>query len=605
MHRCIWLLWISLLVAASAALPGAAQDAQPPVFATNTPRPTQQVITTPSAPINRFVLRTWREADLVETLYSRVRQLAPNTTELQRAVRLTQYELERRFPGAPRDFAARERLVQAMLNAPPGSVDLRPALRPYVEALLNQRPGSLTSFGHGSLQIDVIPANLDGSAPQDAVLHVYQPGPNDALLYSEYLPVVAQNNQTYRVLASADLPAAPYGKLRNLELLGVGDFNGDGVDELAISLDDGQINRELRVFGWRGGALVNLAQPGTSIRYGQIDTWMAGGRPLEVRVFREESAAWGCLGEQNVTWRWSANFFRPAPDASGFYFQNTANCLLYGAEPLFAMPVSEALLTIHDILPFAPSDDDYAAQRAKMMRAMLQAFSGDTGSALATALELESSAEPGSWLHTQATAFVRALTTPGTTMLQVCAALVEAGPYGACDVDDALSRIFAERPILRSRDIREQLDELGIRVQSQTTLSSVGRADRQAVRFTLGGEHWWAFAPLNPEYYTAERIAPLFDTGPVLPPLPVITAPQNVYDALLVDNNPAAVLTLIQDLRRSNPQAALSSEVRYLQALSLDLLNDRTGARQAHYDLWLQSPQSIWGQLAAEHLEQR
>src|SRR5690606_9150727 len=120
------------------------------------------------------------------------------------------------------------------------------------------------------------------------------------------------------------------------------------------------------------------------------------------------------------------------------------------------------------------------------------------------------------------------LTTPGTTMVQVCAALSEASQYGACNVDDVLSRIFEERPILRSRDIDEQLAELGITVQSQTTLSTVGRADRQAVRFTLAGEHWWAFAPLDPEFYTAERIDPLVSNAPILPPLPVISAQENL-----------------------------------------------------------------------------
>ena len=161
MRRCIWFVFISLLVAVSAALPGAAQDA--PVFATNTPRPPEPVISTPSALINRFVMRPWREADLVEVLYTRVRQLTPNATELQKAVRLTQYELERRFPGAPHDLPARERLLQAMLNAPAGSVDIRPVLRPYIEALVNQQSGGLTSFSQGDLQMDVLPANLNGT----------------------------------------------------------------------------------------------------------------------------------------------------------------------------------------------------------------------------------------------------------------------------------------------------------------------------------------------------------------------------------------------------------------------------------------------------------
>ncbi|MBZ0302333.1 MAG: hypothetical protein K8J31_21475, partial [Anaerolineae bacterium] len=105
--------------------------------------------------------------------------------------------------------------------------------------------------------------------------------------------------------------------------------------------------------------------------------------------------------------------------------------------------------------------------------------------------------------------------------------------------------------------------------------------------------------------YTAEKADPLPGFEPIKPPLPLLVAPQAMYDALLQDNDPSALLTVLDNLVRANPQAALSAEMRYLQALSFDLLADRVHARQAYYDLWQQSPRSIWGQLAADHLEQR
>jgi hypothetical protein len=65
------------------------------------------------------------------------------------------------------------------------------------------------------------------------------------------------------------------------------------------------------------------------------------------------------------------------------------------------------------------------------------------------------------------------------------------------------------------------------------------------------------------------------------------------------------VLNILDNMRRENPQAAISAEVRFMQALSYDLLGDRTRARQSYYELWQQNPLSVWAQLAADHLEQR
>ena len=84
----------------------------------------------PDAPFERYALRLWTEAELVDVLLTQIRQLKPGDADRQLAVQLLQNELERRFPGAPRRADLRQQLVTLMLAAPRGSVDMRPAVRP-------------------------------------------------------------------------------------------------------------------------------------------------------------------------------------------------------------------------------------------------------------------------------------------------------------------------------------------------------------------------------------------------------------------------------------------------------------------------------------------
>jgi hypothetical protein len=236
---------------------------------------------------------------------------------------------------------------------------------------------------------------------------------------------------------------------------------------------------------------------------------------------------------------------------------------------------------------------------------MLQVFDGDIGSALALGLELQASAEAGSWLEAQASILVAGLMQSDIRPLEICAALLTMHQDGACHIDDALSRMLDESPLRRDTPLAEQLAELGIAVRDQMTVAQVGLADREVLRFDLAGDHWWAFGPLDREFYQAEAIATPAEFQRVNAPLPLIVAPQSAYDVLLNNDNPRALLTVLDNLIQAHPQAAVSPEVRYLRALSLDLLADRTRARQAFFDLWQQEPLSIWGQLAAEHLEAR
>ncbi len=573
-----------------------------PAFATNTPVPPALVRVTPAAAMNRYALRPWTAAAMQDVLAVYVAQLGSGSSEAQKTVRLLQYEMQRRFPGAPRDQVARQRLLNLMLAAPPGSVDMRALLRPSVETLLNQRgvtASGLADFQANGFSVEVTPADFDGQDPLDALLHVRY-----GTRYEEYLPAVASETGQWQVARLGSLPAVPLGDLQALDLVGLDDYNGDGLDDLVLSLDTGDVNRELRVFGWRGGGLADLVQPGTAIRYGGALDWTPGDA-LNVQVDRVEDPLWRCMGVQDVTWEWRGNLFRATPDPSGFYFDNTANCLFYGAEPLFAMPVNDALQSIREIMAYVPDDADFAGQRARVMQVMLTAFRGDTGSALALAMQLQTQAEAGSWLEQQAGALVSGLQQPDIHPLEICAALVALSPDGGCNVDDALGRILEEEPLRRDTPIAEQLAELGIHVQAQTKVSQVGMADREIVRFDMAGQHWWAFAPLDREFYRAEKTDPVPSMMPASAPLPVAVVPPNVYDALLVDNDPSAVLTALDNLLRENPQAAVSPELRYMQALSLDLLGDRSRARQAYFELWQGEALSIWGQLAAAHLEQR
>jgi hypothetical protein len=136
-------------------------------------------------------------------------------------------------------------------------------------------------------------------------------------------------------------------------------------------------------------------------------------------------------------------------------------------------------------------------------------------------------------------------------------------------------------------------------------ITEVGKLNREAVHFFLGGDHWWAFAPLEKDTYLAEKIDPpagaLFPT----PAPPVIDPPDSAYRAFLGDGNPATTLNILDNTVRTNPNSALASSGYFLQALSYDLLGDRTSARVSYFTLWSADPQSIWGQLAAAHLEKR
>lgn len=575
----------------------------PMAVATNTPPP---VITTPAAPVGRYALRQWRENDLLAALEMAVRRLRPGDAEGERAVALVQYELSRRFPAAPRDLDRRRALVETLLAAPRGSVDARAIVRPYIAALLaaeDARPGG--AFSADGFQVELLPANFDGAPPLDALVYVrYLDDPLAAPRYVDYILARADAAGRLTLLDSdPPMPAAPLNNLTSVQLLGIGDYNGDSLDEAAITAAvAGDVNRRLYFYGLRGGQAVSLVEPGREIAYGTLDSSPAGA--VSVLEHRVESADWNCLSQRPVTWRWQQNFWRPQPTSAGYTLQPTTACRFYDSGPYYDLPTGDAIIRLDAIIALVPPEDTAAIAQAQVIKAMLYALEGQPEIAAAQ-MRAARSADPS--VTAQADAFFAAAAQPGARPIHLCAALAQVSA-AACDVDLVLARLFDDAPLRRDRPVVEQLAERGIVVEEARTLAQVGRANREVVRLDLAGERWWAFAPLNPDVYTAERISPPPGAAAPAPeptPPAVIEVAPAVYTALLQDNNPARALSVLETTLSRSPGATLSPEAAYLRAYSYDLLADRTRARDSYYALWQSAPRTVWGQLAAAHLEQR
>jgi hypothetical protein len=588
--------------------------APPQVITTNTPV-AHPFSSGPDAPAERYALRRWDEPTFTLALIEQIRLLQPEDLDRALGIRVLQLEFAQRFPGAPKNLAQREQLLRAMLDAPRGSVDPRPVVRPYIEAALNQlRPsfGVENTLEYNGFRIETRPAFLDARVAVDAVVMAFYPAnaPTiESVLYEDAALAVIDEQGVYR-LPEANLPY-PALPVDDVEFLGASlptDLNGDGLDELSVVFQrTGSANQELAIYGWRGGAPVSLVEPGERILIGErLDTALNSRGTFTVHERRLESAAWGCYSQRPITWTWRLNFFRPPVEAEGFKAQNSLGCLLYAAEPLFEKPVQEAINTLEQTVPLAGPEDQQAAQRAQMTLAMLRLLNNEPDIALDIVSQLSSVATPGSWLEAQVKAFTTIAAESNVTPIQVCATLQAASLYGACDVDQVLMRLFSEQPFIRSEPIEAQAARLGLTILERVTISAVGRLDREAVHFNLSGNDWWAFAPLSPDTYTAEKIPPPPGFEPRdQTPLLVLPAPESAYSALLDDNNPEEVLNILDNLTRRNPNTPLSGAARFLQGISYDLLGHRADARNVYYALWRAEPGTVWGQLAAAHLERR
>lgn len=582
-----------------------------PAFATNTP-PQAQVLL-PVASFDNYALRLWLEGDFLEVLYNQILQVDTARPETSRVVVLLQYEMERRFPGAPRDIAQRQRLIDAMLDAPRGSVDMRPLVRPYIEVALNANRGE-AAFIFNNFEVQLINANLDGANPVDAVVHIrYPAGETDPeqILYEDFVFAIRDVDGSMTIApADPDIPAAPYASIETISLNRLGDVNRDGLDEMVLVQNDRRLNQRLLIKAYRGEQAVELSLPDTPIRFGAIIQWPTDSvdpNPvLTTALYQEESGSnWGCISEQLTSWTYSSNFYRRVDTTGPFTPQDTLACRLHQAEPLFMLPPANAIALVDSALA-QYGEDAPAASRAIMTLAMLNVLNGDLEQATQLAQNVPISGPEAEWAASQSQVFQIALSDPDNTAITVCELLILANRDAACDMNSILERLFMDLQLTTSIDLLQQFETLNLPVRESTIISEVGRADRIAVRFALEGSGWWAFAPIGEDNtYVAER----FTSPTVADPAPVtnqsLGAPPAAYDEILGDDDLAAAVNVIETLARENPQRTLSPEAQFIQAWGNDLLGNRQAARRFYFELWVSAPESVWGQAAARHLELR
>lgn len=589
----------------------------PPVLVvpSATPLPTLTAIPEgfrPEAGFERYALRLWIEGDLVELLYAQVIALEAGDTEAIRATQLTNYELSRRFPGAPTDFGARQQLINAMLAAPRGSVDMRAMVRPFILGAVNINgvvEGVQTLVGFG---VEIIPANLDGQGILDALVHVsYPPGAaSQDAIYEDYLPLIASENSTFRLPEGiGQIPAAPFADIAAVNLQRFNNITGSGLDQFALTITrSGDVNHELLIFGWQADRISNLIAPESRILFGEIVDWPPDGRSLTTANYRLEESLWNCIDQLNVNWVYDRNFFRPVsnPDPNADYAsQNTLACFARGFEPIFEQPISAMLSEFESFAAiFTPDEPGY--ERAQMVLAMLYVLDNREDAALAILNTLETLYPDDAWIMAETRAMREALAAADSSPVHVCAAVQFAVPYGACDLNQLLTRLFEAQPLSSESSVVDQLQSRGIPIIQTTMISAIGRADRLAVH--IAGDVWWAFATLNSDFYTAEaieaptgyEIAVRSSLNPTL-----IDPPARAYELMTTQDDVTAGLLLLETTSNAAPTVPLSAEAYYFQALSYDLLGNRAAARQAYFDVWVTYPGTIWAALAAEHLELR
>lgn len=583
-----------------------------PMIATNTLEPSPTPIG-PAAGLSNYALRLWLERDMLNLLMDQIAIIDADDIDSQRAIQLIQYELEFRFPGAPRNIEDRGKLVHAMINAPLSTVDMQSVVRPYIENAINNdliEDGQFEGF-----TIEIMPANLDAGNVDDAVIHILYPDPLiDAVRYEDYVFALGDTEGMYRFTPTGfNPPIVPYNGIQSITLDRLADVNDDGVDELALIVDDGDLNKQLYILGYRGGNTVDLTRAGETLRFGELVDWNTredednDAPPIVTKLYQLASEKWSCISELEVTWQYQGNFYRPTVAFNeNFDNQTSFECTMAEAEPLFAMTaISASQLITNELIQYGSLVN--RTDRAVMTLAMLYALDGQVDLARETAIAAQSvDPEVDSWVGLQSELFLEMIREPQNTAFDICVALSEAdhGEVGACDVQSLLGRVFDEATFADDIPIVSQLEQIGLTVDETIVISDVGRAERTAVYFGFKSGGWWAFLANNGAY-TASQIPIPAGFEEIVTERNFINVPQTVYAALLSDNDPAGVLNIIETIRVANPNLPFSEGFRFIETLSNDVLGNREVARIGYYNVWDAFPESIWGQLASRHIELR
>ncbi len=578
--------------------PATITDAQP-AFATNTPRPPDPLGARAQLPFEQYALRLWTPVAMLDVLHSQLSRLANGELEQIDAIRLTQYELSQRFPDEPRTLSAQQRILEAMLRTPRGTVDMRAVARPYLVTRFNQQLDVFPAEA-GSLMIDdflvqVTPLKINPDDLPDALLYLRYPSNIDVPARYEDFIVVQGTSNGYAMLPLPDsMIAAPLNTVENLVLVRTGDLNNDGLDEFAYRvLDTASVNFRLMIFGWRNGQIVDLAV--TPIEYGRITDWDESTTTIRLMTFRLESPVWGCIAEQPVIWQYTNNFFRPQTALNVTYTPiDSLGCDLYLADPpIYLESPDAAIIQLQTLLQNAdPFQHGY--DQATVALGVLYYLSGQLREAQAYMAALPPA------FRQEVAAFNQIASSDVFSPVQLCAALT------ACDVQQVLLRLLLENPISLVGDLRAQLTDLNLPVADLVQVTQPGSLPREYVRFAIDGAGWWVFAPTGDTFYEPSPTDQVPQGAlPVTPPLTVIQATPLLYQSLLVENDPLIALSIVDNALQDNPGAVVSLEVQYIQALAYDLLGNRQQARTRYFELWTQAAGTVWGQLAGAHLEER
>jgi hypothetical protein len=623
---CLMCLLVMLLLT-SILIPIIAQDA---VFATNTPAGTAAeslfatntapaVLPTgtplgPSALLFNYGLRIWLEADLVDLAFQQVIMIEEGDKDAQNALNLTLYELEFRFPGAPRRIEQRRNLIAALMNAPVGVLDMRSVVRPFIEDAINAEAGSM-SFNVEGFDISLSPANLNNRGELDRVVHIRFER-DGSLLYDEFLLAITNEDSSLSFLpTNYDLFAAPFAHIQSVELDRIADVNDDSLDELVLRVDDGQTSQRLMIIGQRNGQATDLVISGEEIRLGELVSWPVGdatnGIPqLRVLTFRADSAYpdWPCLSQIEYIWSYDRNLYRRSEELNArFKHVNSLGCTMLEAEPLFALTPEEAIAKVENTLLLYGFNSE-GSSRALLSLSMLYVLTGRLTDAQNTAQSVIPADNPESWETRQATALLRATGSAGNTALDICQAMAQAvrsGESSACDMNSVLGRYLASLTLRSDQDLIEQLDSFGLPVLEHVTVKEAGRADRIVVSFLLADTDWWGFYEKRDGTYGAEPANAPAGFAEAIFPVAQVQAPQAAYNAFFVDNNPSHVLNILDNVEQNNPDLPFTPDALLMRALSYEITGSREEARTLYYEIWQRYPDSIWGLVASQHLEQR
>lgn len=637
-HRMYLLLSVVLLLIASlvaVVIPISAQDgafatntpvgegsdsndaSSPMVFATNTPAGSASdvasevtISTAPQAPLFNYGMRFWLEEDFVTMVLNQVEMLEVGDDDAQLAVNFLLYEMEQRFPSSPTQPEQRLQLISAMINAPLGSLDMRSIMRPFIQSEIDANPSEFLIEAEG-FQIALTPANLDGEGEFDRMVNVSYVT-DDITRYEEYLLAIANDSGSYTLLPlSYELPAVPFAGIESVSMEFLRDVNADTLDELVLRVNDSGESDRFLIIEYRNGNAVDLVDPAQQLRVGEIINWSVdtasnNAPPLIIFEYQSVSAYpdWECLNQIEYTWQYERNLYRRSQDLNAqFRNVDSLGCTLANAD-LFNMPVPEAITTIESAL-LEYGFDAPSTNRALMTLSVFYVLSGRLDDARNTAQSIITVDDDSTWESRQANALIRATSASGNTALDICEAIAMADEFPACDMSAVIDGFLDVMSLSTDMDLIEELESVGFTVLESVSISEIGRANRTVVLFQYFDSGWWGFYEGSDDFYQFEESEAPIGFEEASFPQGQIQAPQTAIDALLLENDPARVLAVLDNLTSASSDIPFAPSALYMQALAYEFTGDRDNARAVYYELWERYETSIWGQISSPHLELR